>query len=62
MPSVYIYMLMTVAMVAAEFYDPKYDEFDIQPILENDRILIGYTKCFLDEGPCTPEAKDFKSK
>nr|AHX37221.1 chemosensory protein 7 [Conogethes punctiferalis] len=38
----------------------KYDDFDIQPLLDNDRILTGYTKCFLDQGPCTPEAKDFK--
>ncbi|CAK1552541.1 unnamed protein product [Leptosia nina] len=44
----------------ADFYDPRYDDFDIEPLLQNDRILQGYTKCFLEEGPCTPEAKDFK--
>ncbi|GBP07798.1 Ejaculatory bulb-specific protein 3 [Eumeta japonica] len=48
------------AMTAADFYDAKYDDFDIQPLLENDRIMIGYTKCFLEQGPCTPEAKDFR--
>ncbi|CAH0401226.1 unnamed protein product [Chilo suppressalis] len=53
---------MALTLVAGEFYDAKYDDFDIEPLLENDRILQGYTKCFLDEGPCTPEAKDFKSK
>lgn len=51
-----------MAVVAADFYNSKYDSFDVQPLLENDRILLSYTKCFLDEGPCTPDAKDFKSK
>ncbi|KAJ8717934.1 hypothetical protein PYW07_005864 [Mythimna separata] len=49
-----------IAVVAADFYSSKYDSFDVQPLLENDRILLSYTKCFLDEGPCTPDAKDFK--
>nr|QIJ45725.1 chemosensory protein [Glyphodes pyloalis] len=60
MPQAYLFTIAMVTMVAADFYNPKYDEFDIQPLLENDRILMGYTKCFLDQGPCTPEAKDFK--
>nr|AXF48719.1 chemosensory protein CSP23 [Lobesia botrana] len=47
-------------MVNANFYSSKYDDFDIQPILDNDRIMLSYTKCFLDQGPCTPDAKDFK--
>ncbi|XP_050352507.1 allergen Tha p 1-like isoform X2 [Nymphalis io] len=47
-------------LVLADFYSSRYDDFDIQPLLENDRVLLSYTKCFLDQGPCTPEAKDFK--
>jgi hypothetical protein len=54
--------LIVITLVTADFYNSKYDDFDIQPLLENDRILMGYTKCFLDEGPCTPDAKDFKSR
>lgn len=49
-----------VSLVYADFYNLRYDDFDIQPLLENDRVLMGYAKCFLDQGPCTPEAKDFK--
>ncbi|CAG4947258.1 unnamed protein product [Colias eurytheme] len=56
----YFILLLSSTLVLADFYSPRYDDFDIQPLLENDRILIGYTKCFLDQGPCTPEAKDFK--
>ncbi|XP_052743731.1 ejaculatory bulb-specific protein 3 [Bicyclus anynana] len=57
----YVFILVLVtSLVMAEFYSSRYDDFDIQPLLENDRILLGYTKCFLDQGPCTAEAKDFK--
>lgn len=45
-----------------ETYDPKYDFYDIGPLIENDRILLNFTRCFLDQGPCTPDAKSFKSK
>ncbi|XP_069361461.1 ejaculatory bulb-specific protein 3-like [Maniola hyperantus] len=51
---------LAISLVAAEFYSSRYDDFDIKPLLENDRILLGYTKCFLEQGPCTAEAKDFK--
>ncbi|CAG9563983.1 unnamed protein product [Danaus chrysippus] len=61
MATVYIFIFATIStLVLAEFYSSRYDDFDIQPLLENDRILLSYTKCFLDQGPCTPEAKDFK--
>ncbi|CAH2042436.1 unnamed protein product, partial [Iphiclides podalirius] len=49
-----------VVLVGADFYSSRYDDFDVQPLLENDRILLSYTKCFLNQGPCTPDAKDFK--
>lgn len=54
--------ILAMTLVVAEFYSSRYDDFDIKPLLENDRILLGYTKCFLDQGPCTAEAKDFKSE
>nr|AEX07266.1 CSP3 [Helicoverpa armigera] len=52
-----IFTLITV--VSSDFYNSKYNCFNVQPLLENDRILLSYTKCFLDQGPCTPDAKDF---
>ncbi|CAH2089579.1 unnamed protein product [Euphydryas editha] len=52
--------VIILSLVFADFYNSRYDDFDIQPLLENERILMGYAKCFLDQGPCTPEAKDFK--
>ncbi|XP_041985020.1 uncharacterized protein LOC121737412 [Aricia agestis] len=53
-------LIAVAALVGADFYSAKYDDFDINPLLENDRILMNYLKCFLDRGPCTAEAKDFK--
>ena len=59
---IFIVFIIVLPSVLTDFYSSRYDDFDIQPLLENDRILLGYTRCFLDQGPCTPEAKDFKSK
>ncbi|CAH0590229.1 unnamed protein product [Chrysodeixis includens] len=59
MKVVCVFLALT-AVVTADFYNSKYDSFDVQPLIDNDRILLSYTKCFLDQGPCTPDAKDFK--
>lgn len=60
-----ILVLATVLAVAAaiptDTYNPEYDNFNVKEIVENDRLLKNYAKCFLDEGPCTPEGVDFKS-
>lgn len=56
-----IVLATVLSVVVADFYSSRYDDFDVQPLLENDRVLLGYTNCFLDKGPCTPDAKDFKS-
>ncbi|KAK6624044.1 hypothetical protein RUM44_010902 [Polyplax serrata] len=41
-------------------YTSKYDNIDIDRILNNDRILANYIKCLLDEGPCTAEGRELK--
>lgn len=43
-------------------YTSKYDNVDVDRILNNDRILANYVKCLLDEGPCTAEGRELKSK
>ncbi|XP_022112610.2 allergen Tha p 1-like [Pieris rapae] len=54
------FLVYIVTPALSDYYSPRYDDFDINPLIENDRILVSYSKCFLDQGPCTPEAKDFK--
>jgi hypothetical protein len=45
-----------------EVYDTKYDGVDLEEILTNDRLRNNYIKCLLDLGPCSPDAKELKSK
>lgn len=44
------------------FYDSKYDNIDLDDLLNNDRLRKNYVKCLLNEGPCTPDAQELKSK
>nr|QGN03658.1 putative chemosensory protein 8 [Conopomorpha sinensis] len=43
-----------------ETYDPKYDNFPTEELLENMPLLKSYIACLLDNGPCTTAAADFK--
>lgn len=38
----------------------RLDNFDIESVLKNDRILNNYIKCLLNKGPCTREGRDLK--
>lgn len=53
--------LVAVAF-AADKYNTKYDNFDVETLIQNDRLLKAYVNCFLDKGRCTPEGSEFKSK
>lgn len=43
-------------------YETKYDNIDLDELLENNRLRKNYIKCLLGEGPCTPDAQELKSK
>lgn len=43
-------------------YTTKYDGIDLDEILTSERLLTGYIKCLLDEGPCTPDGKELKGE
>nr|CAD7204321.1 unnamed protein product [Timema douglasi] len=43
-----------------EKYATKYDNVDLDGVLNNDRLLKGYVKCLMDDGPCTADAKELK--
>ncbi|XP_063387291.1 allergen Tha p 1-like [Cydia fagiglandana] len=52
-----------IAYVAAETkYDSSHDDIDLTEVLGNERLLVGYTNCLVDKGPCTPEVKQLKDK
>ncbi|XP_045523691.1 allergen Tha p 1-like [Pieris brassicae] len=59
-------ILVLAAVVAAavglpaDTYNPAYDNFNAQELVDNVRLLNNYGKCFLEQGPCTPEGRDFR--
>ncbi|CAH0713324.1 unnamed protein product, partial [Brenthis ino] len=52
--------MASVLAVPVEKYTDKYDNLNIQEIIENKRLLEAYANCFLDKGKCTPEGKEMK--
>lgn len=59
--------LVLCALIAAvysrpETYDSRYDNFDVDNLVDNVRLLTAYGHCFLGTGPCTPEGTNFKSE
>ncbi|XP_076245298.1 chemosensory protein 6 [Calliopsis andreniformis] len=55
-----LFVSVAIAFVAAEKYPSKYDDVDVDRILQNGRVLTNYIKCMLDEGPCTNEGRELK--
>jgi hypothetical protein len=60
----FIAILALIAVVAAadEKYATKFDNIDLDSILESDRLFSNYFKCLLDEGKCTPDGTELKRK
>lgn len=59
-PLIIFSCLIVVAVQAAEKYPTKYDDVDVDRILQNGRVLTNYIKCVMDEGPCTNEGRELK--
>lgn len=61
-----VFLLVIVGYVSArpDMYTNKYDNIDVDQILNNDRLLKRYTDCLLDkpDARCPPEALELKSK
>ncbi|XP_017877704.1 ejaculatory bulb-specific protein 3-like [Ceratina calcarata] len=51
---------LLVQVSCDEKYTTKYDEVDINAILNSERLLNGYVNCLLNRGPCTPDASELK--
>jgi hypothetical protein len=57
-----IFALIAVVAAADEKYVTKFDNIDLDSILESDRLFSNYFKCLLDEGKCTPDGTELKRK
>lgn len=51
-----------VAVLGQNKYSTRYDNVNVDMILSNQRVLNNYIKCMMDEGPCTAEGRELKSK
>nr|AVM86426.1 chemosensory protein [Corythucha ciliata] len=43
-----------------EQYSDKYDNVDLDEILNNDRLYKNYYNCLINKGHCSPDAKELK--
>jgi hypothetical protein len=64
-----LFVLATALALAAaarvrrdEKYTTKYDNINVDEILESDRLLENYFKCLMGKGKCTPEGNELKCK
>ncbi|KAH0550299.1 allergen Tha p 1-like [Cotesia glomerata] len=55
-----VLVFLAVVAVTLSAYTNKWDNIDVDKILENKRLLEGYVKCLMDKGRCTSEGKDLK--
>lgn len=53
---------MTMVQAAPAQYTTKYDNVNIDEILNNDRLVNNYFKCLMETGKCTPEGEEIKRK
>lgn len=57
-----VLLLGIVCVVMAQKYPNKFDNVNIDSVLNNDRVLSNYIKCLLEKGACTHEGRELKSK
>ena len=57
-------VLLTIfaTALAAQKYTNRFDHVDVDAILRNNRLLSNYIKCVMDEGKCTNDGMELKSK
>lgn len=57
---IFVLLFVAVFIIGINGQRSRFENFDIDSVLKNDRILTNYVKCILDQGPCTREGKDLK--
>lgn len=53
---------LIVYVYGEDRYTSKYDNVDLDEILQNKRLLKNYVNCLLEKGNCTPDGAELKSK
>nr|BCX55333.1 chemosensory protein 1 [Plautia stali] len=53
-------LFVGLALAKPDGYTTKYDNVDLDEILNNDRLYKKYFDCLANKGPCTPDGKELK--
>ncbi|XP_065073929.1 ejaculatory bulb-specific protein 3-like [Ochlerotatus camptorhynchus] len=59
MKIVILFALIAMA-IAQDGYPTKFDNIDVDEILQSDRLFKNYFNCLMDAGPCSPEGNELK--
>ncbi|XP_019866891.1 ejaculatory bulb-specific protein 3 [Aethina tumida] len=62
---VFVFLLVAISAVLVygrpdDQYTTKYDNIDLDQILQSDRLLNNYINCIMDRGKCTPDGQELK--
>ena len=61
-----ILILLKIASSQGEdessLYSPRYDNLDIETILQSFKLVTNYVECLLGKKQCPPEGRNLKSK
>ncbi|XP_056639217.1 ejaculatory bulb-specific protein 3-like [Diorhabda carinulata] len=55
-----IFAVVVVSVKTEEKYTTKYDNINIDEIINNDRLLRSYVDCLLGTKPCTKDGEELK--
>nr|QKK82646.1 chemosensory protein [Histia rhodope] len=58
-----VWLVLTVVVSCSATrrqYNNRYENFNADSIIANERIMLAYYKCVMDKGPCTKDGKNFK--
>ena len=62
MKFVLLLCVMVAVVYADDQYTNKYDNINLDEILENRRLLVAYFNCVMEKGKCTADGKELKGK
>ena len=54
------FIISFVGVLGEEKYTTKYDNIDVDTVINTERLLNGYVNCLLERGACTPDAAELK--
>lgn len=58
--ALYLFALVGLNLADSDLYTDKWDNIDVDEILNNYRLKVSYIKCVLDQGPCTVDGQEMK--